>query len=308
MTVRHFSSKLPRGFYVQQNMFGMNKKLMSKNSLAGKTVFVSGGSRGIGLAIAMKAAQDGANVVIAAKTIEAHPKLEGTIYTAAASCQEAGGKAIALQLNLQDEASVAKAVEDAVAKFGGIDILVNSASAIHLQDSESVSMKRYDLMHSINGRGTFMMTKYCIPHLKKSESGHILTLSPPIEALQQPFWFKQSGTAYASAKLAMSMQVVGLSAELQEYGIGVNALWPRTTIATAAVKNLLGGEEMMNKSRTPEIMGDAAHIILTSDGKKNTGNFWIDDVVLAGTGVTDLAKYRVNPNVAEHELVPDFFV
>ena len=169
-------------------------------------------------------------------------------------------------------------------------------------------MKRFDLMHSINSRGTFMMSKYCIPHLKKSDNGHILTLSPPIDALQQPFWFKQSGTAYASAKLAMSMQVVGLSAELQEHGIGVNALWPRTTIATAAIKNILGGEEMMDKSRTPDIMGDAAHSIITSDGGRNSGNFWIDDVVLAGTGVTDLSKYRVNPNVAEHELVPDFFV
>jgi citronellol/citronellal dehydrogenase len=276
--------------------------------MQGKTVFVSGGSRGIGLAIAMKAARDGANVVIAAKTIEAHPKLEGTIYTAADACTAAGGNALALQLNLQDEESVAKAVQDTVAKFGGIDILINSASAIHLQDTESVSMKRFDLMHSINSRGTFMMSKYCIPHLKKSSNGHILTLSPPIDALQQPFWFKQSGTAYASAKLAMSMQVVGLSAELQEHGIGVNALWPRTTIATAAIKNILGGEEMMDKSRTPEIMGDAAHAILCSDGKRNTGNFWVDDVVLAGTGVTDLSKYRVNPDVAEHELVPDFFV
>ena len=260
------------------------------------------------MAIAKRAAADGANVVIAAKTIEAHPKLEGTIYTAAKECEDAGGKALAVQLNLQSEESVEKAVEETVAKFGGIDILVNSASAIHLQDTESVSMKRYDLMHSINGRGTFMMTKYCIPHLKKSGHGHILTLSPPIDALQQPFWFKQSGTAYASAKLSMSMQVVGLSAELQEFGIGVNALWPRTTIATAAIKNILGGDAMMDKSRTPDIMGDAAHAILCSDGKRNTGNFWVDDVVLAGMGITDLSKYRVNPDVAEHELCPDFFV
>lgn len=256
----------------------------------------------------MKAAKDGANVVIAAKTIEPHPNLEGTIYTAAESCREAGGKALAIQLNLQDEDSVAKAVEATVAEFGGIDVLINSASAIHLQDSETVSMKRFDLMHSINSRGTFMMSKYCIPHLKASNNAHILTLCPPIEALQQPFWFKQCGTAYAAAKLSMSMQVVGLSSELQEHKIGVNALWPRTTIATAAIKNILGGEVMMNKSRTPDIMGDAAHAIIASDASHNTGNFWIDDVVLAGTGVTDLAKYRVNPEVAEHELVPDFFV
>lgn len=247
-------------------------------------------------------------MVIAAKTVEAHPKLEGTIFTAADACKEAGGNALALKLNLQDEESVEKAVQETVAMFGGIDILINSASAIHLQDTETVSMKRYDLMHSINSRGTFMMSKYCIPHLKKSDNGHILTLSPPIDALQQPFWFKQSGTAYASAKLAMSMQVVGLSAELHESGIGVNALWPRTTIATAAIKNILGGDEMMDRSRTADIMGDAAYAIISSDGKKNTGNFWIDDVVLAGMGVTDLSKYRVNPNVAEHELVPDFFV
>lgn len=307
MMRRGFSS-LPRGYYVQQNMFGPNKKLAAKGSLKDKTMFVSGGSRGIGLAIAMRAARDGANVVIAAKTVEAHPKLEGTIFTAASACEEAGGKALPLQLNLQDEESVQKAVQATVDKFGGIDILVNSASAIHLQDSEMVPMKRFDLMHSINNRGTFMMSKYCIPYLKKSSNPHILTLSPPIDALQQPFWFKQSGTAYASAKLAMSMQVVGLSAELQEHGIGVNALWPRTTIATAAVKNVLGGEAMMDKSRSPEIMGDAAHAIVASDGKRNTGNFWVDDVVLAGIGVTDLSKYRVNPNVAEHELVPDFFV
>lgn len=301
---------MSQGFYVQRNTFGPNKLLRSHGQLKGKTVFVSGGSRGIGLSIAMKAASAGANVIIAAKTIVAHPKLEGTIYTAAAMCEElgGGGGVLALQLNLQEEESVAEAISAAVAKFGGIDVLINSASAIHLQDTENISMKRFDLMHSINNRGTFMMSKYCIPHLKKSSNGHILTLSPPIDALRQPFWFKHTGTAYASAKLAMSMQVVCLSAELQQDGVGVNALWPRTAIATAAIKNVLGGEAMMNRSRTPDIMGDAALTIISSDASINSGNFWVDDEVLAGTGVTDFSKYRVNPSVAEHDLVPDFFV
>lgn len=196
--------------------------------------------------------------------------------------------------NLQSEDNVQEAINRAVEHFGGIDILVNCASAIHLQQTEGISMKRYDLMHSINGRGTFMITKYAIPHLRKSANAHILTLAPPIQTVEQPMWFRQAGTAYTSAKLQMSLQVVGLSAELKGSGravegtpshsIAVNALWPRTTIATAAVQNILGGDEMMKKSRTADIMADAAHIILCSDGSRNTGNFWIDDEVMVGTG------------------------
>ena len=191
---------------------------------------------------------------------------------------------MAVECNLQHEESVIAAIDKTVEKFGGIDILVNSASAIQLQATEDISMKRYDLMHSINGRGTFMATKYAIPHLKKSSNGHVLTLSPPVSVASQPFWFKQAGTAYTTAKLLMSMQVVGLAAELRGAGVAVNALWPRTTIATAAVKNVLGGDEMMRKSRSVNIMADAAHAILMSDAARNSGNFWIDDEVMVGTG------------------------
>jgi citronellol/citronellal dehydrogenase len=278
------NSTLPKGYYVQRALGGINKKLNSIGCLKNKTVFISGGSRGIGCAIGIRAARDGANVVIAAKTVDPHPKLEGTIFTAAKLCQEAGGQSLAVECNLQHEESVKRAIDKTVETFGGIDILVNSASAIQLSSTEAISMKRYDLMHSINGRGTFMVTKYAIPHLRKSSNGHILTLAPPIDTVNQPFWFQQAGTAYTTAKLLMSMQVVGMAAELRESGVAVNALWPRTTIATAAVQNVLGGEEMMRRSRKTDIMGDAAHAILCSDAARNTGNFWIDDEVMVGIG------------------------
>ena len=299
-----------KGYFVHKNLMGLNPKLKPVGDLKGKTVFVSGGSRGIGLAIAVRAAQDGANVVIAAKTAEPHPNLPGTIFTAAAACEAAGAeKAMAIQMDLRDEASVESAFKMAAEEFGGIDILVNNASAIHIEPSETVDMKRYDLMHGINGRGTFLASKLAIPYLKKGNNAHILNLSPPLDStLGNPIWFKLTGTAYITAKLSMSLQVLGLSAELRQNGIGVNGLWPRTTIATAAVQNMLGGDDMMDRSRTPEIMGDAAHAIFCSDAKRNTGQFWVDDEVMVGTGTHDLKKYRVNPEIEEHELIPDFFV
>src|SRR6266702_409664 len=251
-------------------------------SLKGKTLFISGASRGIGLAIALRAARDGANVAIAAKTAEPHPKLKGTIFTAA------------------DEVSAA--VDKTVAEFGGIDICVNNASAISLTDSQATDIKRFDLMMGINTRGTFMVSKYCIPHLKKAENPHILMLSPPLDMKAK--WFEHS-TAYTMAKFGMSMCVLGLSAELKSAGVAVNALWPRTAIATAAVANLLGGEAMMRASRTPEIMGDAAYVILTKPSREFTGQFCIDDKLLYSSGVRDFERYRVDPSVP---LARDFFV
>lgn len=215
--------------------------------------------------------------------------------------------------NIQNEENVKEAVEKTIQTFGGIDALVNCASAIHIESSENISMKRYDLMHSINGRGTFLVSKYVIPLLKKSPTGHILTLAPPIHLIDQPNWFRQAGTAYTTAKLQMSLQVIGLAAELcrnddDASHVAVNALWPRTTIATAAIQNVLGGDDMMRRSRTTEIMADAAHVILCSDGKRNTGNFWIDDEVMVGSGAVDLSKYRVDQTIPEHDLCPDLFV
>ena len=234
-------------------------------SLKGKTLFVSGGSRGIGLAIALRAARDGANVAIAAKTAEPHPKLKGTIYTAADEIRAAGGRALPILCDIREEAQVMAAVDQSVAEFGGIDICVNNASAISLTNSQATDMKRFDLMMGINTRGTFMVSKYCIPHLKKAENPHILMLSPPLDMKTK--WFEHS-TAYTLAKFGMSMCVLGLSGELKSAGVAVNALWPRTTIATAAVGNLLGGDAMMRASRTPEIMGDAAHVIFTQAGAR----------------------------------------
>jgi citronellol/citronellal dehydrogenase len=271
-------------------------------SLKGKTIFISGGSRGIGLAIALRAARDGANVVIAAKTAEPHPKLKGTIYTAADEVRAAGGKALPVLCDIRDEAQVIAAIDQTVAEFGGIDICVNNASAISLTDSQKTDMKRYDLMMGINTRGTFMVSKYCIPHLKKADNPHILMLSPPLDMKQK--WFEHS-TAYTMAKFGMSMCVLGLSGELRRAGIAVNALWPRTTIATAAVGNLLGGDAMMRASRTPEIMGDAAYEIFTKPSRDFTGQFCIDDKVLAAAGVTDFEHYRVDKSVP---LMSDFFV
>ena len=271
-------------------------------SLKGKTLFVSGGSRGIGLAIALRAARDGANVVIAAKTAEPHPRLKGTIYTAADEVRAAGGKALPIICDIREEAQVIAAIDQAVAEFGGIDICVNNASAISLTNSQMTDMKRFDLMMGINTRGTFMVSKYCIPHLRKSDNPHILMLSPPLD--MQAKWFQHS-TAYTMAKFGMSMCVLGLSAELESAGIAVNALWPRTTIATAAVGNLLGGDAMMRASRKPEIMGDAAYVIFTRPSRQFTGNFCIDDKVLYDSGVRDFESYRVDRAVP---LMSDFFV
>jgi citronellol/citronellal dehydrogenase len=271
-------------------------------SLKGKTLFISGASRGIGLAIALRAARDGANIALAAKTAEPHPKLKGTIYSAADEVRAAGGNALPLICDIRDESQVFDAVDKTVAEFGGIDVCINNASAISLTNSQATDMKRFDLMMGINTRGTFMVSKYCIPHLKQSENPHILMLSPPLDMKAK--WFERS-TAYTMAKFGMSMCVLGLSAELREAGIAVNALWPRTTIATAAVGNLLGGEAMMRASRTPEIMGDAAYVILTKPSRELTGQFCIDDTVLYESDVRDFERYRVDPKMP---LMADFFV
>jgi citronellol/citronellal dehydrogenase len=271
-------------------------------SLEGKTLFISGASRGIGLAIALRAARDGANVAIAAKTTEPHPRLKGTIYTAAEEVRAAGGKALALVCDIRDESQVIAAIEKTVEAFGCLDICVNNASAISLTNSQATDMKRFDLMMGINTRGTFMVSKYCIPHLRKADNPHILMLSPPLD--MKPKWFEHS-TAYTIAKYGMSMCVLGLSAELRDAGIAVNALWPRTTIATAAVGNLLGGDAMMRASRTPDIMGDAAYAVFTKPSRHFSGRFCIDDSLLYADGVRDFERYRVDPSVP---LMADFFV
>ena len=263
---------------------------------------MSGGSRGIGLAIAKRAAQDGANVIIAAKTADPHPKLAGTIHTAAAEIEAVGGEALPVVCDIRDEDAVKSAVAAGVEKFGGIDICVNNASAISLTGTLQTSMSRFDLMHQINTRGTFLVSKTCIPYLLKSENPHILNLSAPLNMEEK--WFK-GHVAYTMAKFGMSMCVLGMAGEFREQGIAVNALWPRTTIATAAVQNLLGGDEMTKRSRTPEIMADAAHIIMTRPSREFTGNFCVDDEVLESAGITDLSGYAVDPGM---ELMPDFFV
>ena len=271
-------------------------------SLANIVVFITGGSRGIGLEIGKRAARDGAKVVLAAKTAEPHPKLPGTIFTAAEEIIEAGGEALPLILDVRDEENVLKAVEETVSHFGGIDICVNNASAISLTKTPDTDMKRYDLMHQINGRGTYLVSKYCIPHLKKSSNPHILNLAPPLDMKAK--WFGPH-LAYTMAKFTMSMCVLGMAEELKADGIAVNGLWPRTAIATAAVKNVLGGEELMNISRKPEIMADAAYEIFIKDSKEFTGNFCIDDLVLHESGIKDFTKYA---DVSFDKLAPDFFV
>ena len=271
-------------------------------SLQGKTLFITGASRGIGLAIGLRAARDGANVVIAAKTDSPNPKLPGTIHTAAEEIENAGGKALACVVDVRSEEQIAAAVEKAVARFGGIDILVNNASAISLTGTMGTPMKRYDLMHQINTRGTFACSQACIPHLTKAQNPHILNLSPPLDMKEK--WFAPH-VAYTMAKFGMSMCVLGMAGELRPAGIAVNALWPRTVIATAAVQNLLGGDATIRGSRKPEIMADAAHVILTRPSRENTGNFYIDDEVLASAGVADLSKYQMVPGA---DLIPDFFV
>src|SRR5580692_7827886 len=271
-------------------------------SLKGKTLFITGASRGIGLAIALRAARDGANVAIAAKTETPHPKLPGTIHTAAAEIEAAGGRALALAVDVREEAAVKDAVERTAAHFGGIDIVVNNASAISLTKAADTDMRRFDLMHQINARGTFVVSKCAIPHLAKAANPHILMMSPPLDMKEK--WFAPH-TAYSMAKFGMSMVVLGLAGELRPQGIAVNALWPRTTIATAAIKNLLGGEEIMRRSRKPDILAEAACRIFEKPATSFSGRFLIDDTFLAAEGVTDFAPYRVEPN---GPLAPDFFV
>lgn len=272
------------------------------SALKGRTLFISGGSRGIGLAIAKRAARDGANVVIAAKTVEAHPKLPGTIYTAAEEIRQAGGKALPVACDIRSEDEVEKAVTAAVDEFGGIDICVNNASAITLQPTLQTAMRRFDLMHAVNTRGTFLVSKSCVPHLLKSPNPHILNMSPPLNLEEK--WFAPH-LAYTLAKYGMSLCVLGMAAEFRKDGIAVNALWPRTTIATAAVRNLLGGDDMIRRSRKPEILADAAHIILSKPSREFSGNFCIDDEILESAGITDLSGYAVDPTV---DPIPDFFV
>ena len=271
-------------------------------NLKDKTIFISGGSRGIGLSIAKRAAQDGANIIVAAKTSEPHPSLPGTIFTAADEIKEAGGKALPIICDIRSDEQVHTAVEAGVREFGGIDICINNASAISLTPTMQTPMKRFDLMQQVNTRGTFLVSQTCIPYLTKSENPHILNLSPPLNL--NPRWFG-SHSAYTIAKYGMSMCVLGMAAEFKEQGIAVNALWPRTAIATAAVKNLLGGDEMIRHSRKPEIMADAAYIILTKKSTNFTGHFCIDDEILMDAGIEDLEHYSMEPGV---ELVPDFFL
>ncbi len=269
-------------------------------TLEGKTLFITGASRGIGEAMALRAARDGANIVLAAKTAEPHPKLPGTLYTAAEKIEQAGGKALPCVVDVRDEEAVQAAVDKAIDAFGGIDVTINNASAIMLTGTLQTPMKRYDLMHHVNTRGTYLVSKLTLPHLLKSESPHILNISPPLN--MDPKWFKNH-VAYTMAKYGMSMCVLGMAEEFRGK-VAVNALWPRTSIDTAAVRNLLGGDAMASTSRTVDIMADAAHAILTR-GLECTGNFFIDDEVLTAEGVTDLDQYAVTPGAT---LTPDFFL
>ena len=270
-------------------------------SLAGKTLFITGASRGIGLAIALRAARDGANIAIAAKTVKPDPRLPGTIFTAADEIEKAGGKALPLPCDIRDEQSVEKAVAETVAKFGGIDILVNNASAISLTGTLATQMKRYDLMHQINARGTYLTSKACIPHLKRAANPHVLNLSPPLDFDLK--WFANH-PAYTLAKYSMSVYAWAMAEEFKGK-IAFNCVWPRTGIATAAIQNILGGEDGMKRCRKPEIMADAAYAIFNRPAKTCTGNFFIDDEVLAAEGVTNFDKYAVSPGTP---LMPDFFV
>ena len=274
---------------------------MTTRSLKGKTIFITGGSRGIGLAIALRAAADGANIVIAAKTTEPHPKLPGTIFTAAAEIEAAGGKALPLQVDIREEDQVEAAVKKAAEHFGGIDILINNASAIRTTGTLDTPIRRYDLMHQVNVRGTFLCSQKCLPYLMKAPNPHILMLSPPLD--MSPMWFGPL-LAYTMAKYGMSMCVLGLAAEFKGK-VGVNALWPRTGIDTAAVRFELGGEAITRHCRKPQIVADSAHMILTRDFKSTSGNFFIDDHVMAQEGITDLTKYAVTPG---EQLLLDFFL
>ena len=278
---------------------------MSTRTLSGRTLFITGASRGIGLAIARRAAADGANVAIAAKTTEAHPKLPGTIFSGAAEVEAAGGHALPVQCDIRDETSVQEAVAQTVERFGGIDILVNNASAISLTPTEATPMKRFDLMFGVNVRGTFLCTQACLPHLRKSavagRNPHVLNMSPPLSMREH--WFRNH-VAYTMSKYGMSECTLGHAGEFRPFGIGVNSLWPRTAIATAALQMIPGVD--LGRGRKPEILADAAWWILTSDAKSMSGNFFIDDALLAEHGVTDLDRYSVTPGTTD--FVPDFFV
>ena len=273
-------------------------------SLKDHTLFITGASRGIGLAIALRAARDGANIAIAAKTDKPHPKLAGTIFTAADEITKAGGNALPLVVDVRDEAQVKDAIEQTVATFGRLDIVVNNASAVQRTSVVDTDMRRFDLMHQVNTRGTLMVSKYAIPHLEKAKNPHILMNSPPLDFREK--WFAGS-TAYSIAKYGMSLVVLGLAGELRAKGIAVNALWPRATIATAAIKNLLGGERVMRMSRTPAIMADAAYLVFQKPSRSFTGNFLIDDTFLAAEGITDFEQYRADPSepLARTFFVPD---
>ncbi len=271
-------------------------------TLKGKTLFITGASRGIGLAIALRAARDGANIAIAAKTDQPHPKLPGTIHTAAAEIEAAGGQALPLMVDVRDEGSVRAAVEQTAKRFGGVDICVNNASAISLSNTLTTDMKRYDLMHQVNTRGSFVVSQACLPYLLKAGNPHILMLSPPLDMAAK--WFAPH-LAYSMAKFGMSICVLGLAEEFRAQGVAANALWPRTAIATAAVEFALGGGEMLRRSRTPAIMADAAHAIFTTPSRELTGQFLVDDELLAAHGVTDFDAYSVTPGI---ELFGDFFL
>jgi citronellol/citronellal dehydrogenase len=274
-------------------------------TLKGKTLFITGASRGIGLAIALRAAKDGANVVIAAKTAEPHPKLPGTIYTAKEEIEKAGGKALACICDVRFEEQIRESVEKAVKTFGGLDILVNNASAIHLTGTVDTPLKKFDLMHGINTRGTFACSQAAIPHLEKAENPHILNISPPLN--MEARWFAPH-VAYTMAKFGMSLCVLGMHEELRAKKIAVNALWPKTVIATAAVQNLLGGDATVAGSRKPDIMADAAHWILTQKSGDLTGNFFVDEEVLRKAGVSDFSPYAMTPGMPDSELIPDYFI
>jgi citronellol/citronellal dehydrogenase len=274
-------------------------------SLRDRTLFITGASRGIGHAIAMRAAADGANVVIAAKTTEPHPKLPGTIHTAAADVEKAGGHALAVAVDIRDESQVDAAVAAAVARFGGIDILVNNASAIGLTGTLQTPMKRFDLMHQVNTRGTFLCTQKAIPHLLKSSNPHVLNLAPPLHSTLGARWFAPH-VAYTMAKYGMSLCVLGMAEEFRPHGVAVNALWPKTAIDTEAIR-LIAGQAARTKTRSPAIMADAAHWVLTQPSRVVTGQFLIDEEVLRSAGVTDLSRYR-DPEVRDEDLMPDFFV
>jgi len=271
-------------------------------SLAGKTLFITGASRGIGKAIALRAARDGANIVVAAKTVQPHPQLPGTIHSAVEEIEAAGGSGLACAVDIRFEDQVHEAVRQAVAQFGGIDVLVNNASAIYLAGTQDTPMKRFDLMHAVNVRGTFLASQQCLPYLLRAANPHILNIAPPLN--MEARWFAPH-VAYTMSKYGMSQCVLGMAEEFRDRAVAVNALWPRTVIATAAVVNLLGGEPAARRGRRPEIMADAAHAILVRDCRSCSGNFFIDDDVLRAAGCTDLNRYAVEPGT---ELLPDFFI